>query len=69
MKISRILFLLVTVGLWSSVTYSQGEKSKSGPSSESTKAFLGRWDLTLKAPGSRLSLLARTKRGKWTTQG
>ncbi|MFI5092823.1 MAG: DUF1080 domain-containing protein [Candidatus Acidiferrales bacterium] len=50
MKISRILFLLVTVGLWSSVTYSQGEKSKSGPSSESTKAFLGRWDLTLKAP-------------------
>ncbi len=50
MKISRIIFLLMTVALLSSVAYSQGEKSKSGSSAESTRAFLGRWDLTLKAP-------------------
>lgn len=50
MKIPRILFLLLTVALLTSVAYSQGEKSKSGPPAESTSAFLGRWDLTLRAP-------------------
>ena len=36
--------------LFSVVAYSQNEKSETSPSSASSKAFLGRWDLTLKAP-------------------
>ncbi|MGC1484883.1 MAG: DUF1080 domain-containing protein [Candidatus Acidiferrum sp.] len=50
MKIPRILFLLVIVSLLSSIAYSRAEKSKDGSSSQSAKAFLGRWDLTLQAP-------------------
>jgi hypothetical protein len=51
MKIPKILFLVVAVSFLSSVAYSQDEKSESSPSAVSAKAFLGRWDLTLKSSG------------------
>lgn len=44
------MFALVTAILLSAAAYSQSEKPKSGSSSASEKDFLGRWDLTLKAP-------------------
>src|SRR6267143_2471230 len=53
MKLQRIVFVLATVILLSLAAraYSQAEKpEKSSPSSEPVEAFLGRWDLTLKAP-------------------
>jgi hypothetical protein len=54
MKLQRIIFVLVMVILlFSARAYSQAgksEKSSSSPSAESVEAFLGRWDLTLKAP-------------------
>jgi hypothetical protein len=51
MKILRNLFLLVIVALLCSVAYSQSEQPKNTSSTPSAKAFLGRWDLTLKASG------------------
>ncbi len=54
MKIERILFVLVIVILsLSPAVYSQGanpEKVSSSQSDKSIESFLGRWDLTLKAP-------------------
>jgi Domain of Unknown Function (DUF1080) len=54
MKLQRIIFVLVmAILLLSASAYSQAgktEKSPSSPSAESVEAFLGRWDLTLKAP-------------------
>jgi hypothetical protein len=54
MKLQRTIFALVmAIVLWSARAYSQpgkSEKSSSSPSAQSIKAFLGRWDLTLKAP-------------------
>ena len=54
MKPERIVFVLVMATLlWSARAYSRGEeseKSRSAPSTKSVEAFLGRWDLTLKAP-------------------
>jgi hypothetical protein len=54
MKLQRIVFVLVLAILFLSAgTYSQvgkSEKNPSSPSAESVEAFLGRWDLTLKAP-------------------
>jgi hypothetical protein len=50
MKIRKGLFLLAAVFLVSVVAYSQSEKSASNSSADAAKAFLGRWDLTLKAP-------------------
>jgi hypothetical protein len=54
MKLQRIMFVLVmAILLLSASAYSQAgksEKSLSSPSAQSVEAFLGRWDLTLKAP-------------------
>ena len=54
MKLQRIvLMLLVPSLLLSTKAYSQVGESKKGsslPSAEPVEAFLGRWDLTLKAP-------------------
>ena len=50
MKIYRTVFALVVVILLSSVAYSQQAKPAAASASEPAKAFLGRWDLTLKAP-------------------
>jgi hypothetical protein len=50
MKIHRILFAFITVILLAVAAYSQNDKSATNSSSESAKTYLGRWDLTLKAP-------------------
>src|SRR6202521_5055818 len=54
MKPQRIVFVLVTAVLFLSArAYPRGEKSEknsSSPLAESAEVFLGRWDLTLKAP-------------------
>ena len=54
MKLQRIVFVLVmAILLLSARVYSQAGKSEkvsSLPSAEPVEAFLGRWDLTLKAP-------------------
>jgi hypothetical protein len=50
MKIHRILFAFIAVVLLAAAGHSQNDKSATNPSSESVKAYLGRWDLTLKAP-------------------
>jgi 3-keto-disaccharide hydrolase len=50
MKIHRIVFAFTTVILLAVAAHSQNEKSATDSSSDSAKAYLGRWDLTLKAP-------------------
>src|ERR1700674_4886085 len=53
MKPHRIVYVLVVALLLSAQAHSQDAKSKtsaSSPSADSVEAFLGRWDLTLKAP-------------------
>ncbi|HXJ04822.1 MAG TPA: DUF1080 domain-containing protein [Candidatus Acidoferrum sp.] len=50
MKLRSVMFALIPVMTLSVVARSQTEKSGTNPSSVSSKAFLGRWDLTLKAP-------------------
>src|SRR5260370_36448374 len=54
MKFQRIMFeLVIATLLMSAKAYSQAgksEKSPSSPSAQSVEPFLGRWDLTLKAP-------------------
>ena len=50
MKIRRIVFVLATLALLSIAAYSQNQKSATSPSADPAKPFLGRWDLTLKAP-------------------
>jgi hypothetical protein len=54
MKLQRFVLKLVVVTLlFSATAYTQAgksEKSYSSPSTDSIEAFLGRWDLTLKAP-------------------
>ena len=52
MKLQRIVFVLVMViSMLSAWAYSQtGKSAKSTSTPESVNAFLGRWDLTLKAP-------------------
>jgi len=50
MKIHKILFVFITVILLAAAAHSQNDKSATSPSSDSAKPFLGRWDLTLKAP-------------------
>ncbi|MGC1619491.1 MAG: DUF1080 domain-containing protein [Candidatus Acidiferrum sp.] len=51
MRFPKILFVLAALALLSFASYSLGENSKSGSSSESVTAYLGRWDLTLTAGG------------------
>src|SRR6266436_7029491 len=53
MKLHRIAGVVVLIILVVAArAYSQAGKSeKSSPSNSSVRAFLGRWDLTLKAPG------------------
>jgi hypothetical protein len=50
MKIHRIVFAFIAVISLSAVAHSRNGDSSSHPSTESAEAFLGRWDLTLKAP-------------------
>jgi hypothetical protein len=50
MKIRRIAFPFVVVILSAAAAHSQNEKSATSSSSDAAKPFLGRWDLTLKAP-------------------
>jgi Domain of Unknown Function (DUF1080) len=50
MKIRRIEFALATAALLSVAAYSQNQKSATSPAAEPAQPFLGRWDLTLKAP-------------------
>src|SRR6202166_3970237 len=50
MKIHKILFAFITVILLAAAAHSQNDKSATNSSSDSVKLFLGRWDLTLKAP-------------------
>ena len=50
MKLHRTVFLLLSAALASPVAHSQDEKATGGSTSDSGKAFFGRWDLTLKAP-------------------
>jgi Domain of Unknown Function (DUF1080) len=50
MKIHKVSFAFITVILLAAAAHSQNDKSATNPSSESAKAYLGRWDLTLKAP-------------------
>jgi Domain of Unknown Function (DUF1080) len=50
MKSHRIVLAFITVIVLHAAAYSRSEKSPTNPSSDSAEAFLGRWDLTLKAP-------------------
>jgi hypothetical protein len=50
MKLHRAAFLLLSAALASPVAHSQDEKATRGSTSDSAKAFFGRWDLTLRAP-------------------
>jgi hypothetical protein len=50
MKIHRIVFACIAIISLSAVARSRSDKSSGEPSQESAEAFLGRWDLTLKAP-------------------
>jgi len=51
MKLQRIGLMALVASLLSPArVYSQAENKSSSPSSQSVEAFLGRWDLTLKAP-------------------
>ncbi|HMD07881.1 MAG TPA: DUF1080 domain-containing protein [Candidatus Acidoferrum sp.] len=50
MKIHRILLTLLAVISLAAVAHSRNGDSSSHPSTESAEGFLGRWDLTLKAP-------------------
>jgi hypothetical protein len=50
MKIHKILLAFLTVILWAAAAHSQNDKSAANSSRDSAKPFLGRWDLTLKAP-------------------
>jgi hypothetical protein len=52
MKLQRIVFVVVmAISMSSARPYSQaGKSAKSNSTPESVNAFLGRWDLTLKAP-------------------
>jgi hypothetical protein len=50
MKIRRIAFPFIAVILSAAAAHSQNEKSATSSSSDIAKPFLGRWDLTLKAP-------------------
>ena len=50
MKIYRGMLAFVGVIVLSSAAYSRQDKAATNSASASDKAFLGRWDLTLKAP-------------------
>jgi hypothetical protein len=50
MKIRRIAITVVAAALLSATAHSQTEKSAANSSPGAAKPFLGRWDLTLKAP-------------------
>ncbi len=53
MKLQRIagVFVLIILVVAAKAYSQAGKSEKSSPSSSSVQAFLGRWDLTLKAPG------------------
>src|SRR5580698_825074 len=50
MKNRRIAITVVAAALLSATAHSQTEKSAANSSPGAAKPFLGRWDLTLKAP-------------------
>src|SRR5882672_9239665 len=70
MKLQRIVFALVMVILMLSArAYSQtGKSAKTTSTPESVNAFLGRWDLTLKAPPGVSLVVGTPPRGR-TTEG
>jgi hypothetical protein len=50
MKTHRIALVVIAVSSLAAVAFAQTEKPATNSASDSVKAFLGRWDLTLKAP-------------------
>lgn len=50
MKILQVTVVVAALGLLAAGAYSQNGKSTANESSGSMKAYLGRWDLTLKTP-------------------
>ena len=50
MRIHKILLAFLTVILLAAAAHSQNDKSETSSSSDAARPFLGRWDLTLKAP-------------------
>ncbi len=50
MKTNRIVFALLAAGFLLVAAHSQSEQTAPSSASEAAKPFLGRWDLTLKAP-------------------
>jgi len=50
MKSSRFVFAIASAALLIAAAYSLNEKAANAAQADSSKAFLGRWDLTLKAP-------------------
>jgi len=50
MKIHRAVLVFVCVILLSAMAYSRQDKAATDSASASAKAYLGRWDLTLKSP-------------------
>ncbi|MGH9741041.1 MAG: 3-keto-disaccharide hydrolase, partial [Candidatus Acidiferrum sp.] len=49
MKLPKFAFAFLSLALLAAAGHSQAEKSATASQSESPKAFLGRWDLTLKS--------------------
>jgi hypothetical protein len=50
MKVRRVLFAFLAVGLFSFAAQSRNAKSSGHPGPDAFESFLGRWDLTLKSP-------------------
>lgn len=50
MRVRKVAVTLLAVALFAGVAHSRNQKATTHSSTDSTKAFLGRWDLTLKAP-------------------
>ncbi|MGB2640669.1 MAG: hypothetical protein WAN32_17100, partial [Candidatus Acidiferrum sp.] len=49
MRLPKIAFAFLSLVLLAAAAHAQAEKSATPSTSESPKAFLGRWDLTLKS--------------------
>src|SRR6266446_6444040 len=71
MKLQRIVFVLVMViSMLCARAYSQtGKSAKSTSTPESVNAFLGRWDLTLKAPDREYPSWLELRQAGRTTEG
>ena len=72
MKQQRLVFVVVmAISLLLAGVHSQAKKAEEGSNllAESADAFLGRWDLTLKAPDAGISLMVGTSRRRRTIEG